>query len=184
MASRFLLGLLKGLFVGATVALVSSYGARLPMPSGTLFAYVLAMGVGGTTGVFAGRAPWREKAWLEALLKGLVGVGVGALLYWLAFRYVNLGVPLGLVRGLAMPAFEAGLPERVSLIEIPLLLLPLVGAAYGALVELDHAGPSDDDTRRDTPRARKPSAKDTRLATASTVEDAELVDERPKNKKT
>ena len=79
MQKRLGIGFLKGLVRGAVVGFGVHLGLRWPLPSGGLLAYLFAMGVGGTAGVFGGRAPWKEGAWLEALLKMIFGVGVGAL---------------------------------------------------------------------------------------------------------
>lgn len=159
MQTRLALGSLKGLAIGTAIGLGVHLGLRWPVPSGGLLAYLLAMGVGGTAGVFGGRAPWKEGAWLEAALKMVFGVGVGALLYWLAARYAPFEIPMP---GGALPWTS-----------VSPLFLPPIGALYGALVELDHDGLE--------PKKRGASSTSSASSTKSkvrvdTVEDAEVVD--------
>lgn len=164
MQKRLGIGFLKGAVIALVVGLGVQLGLRWPTPSGSLLAYLLTMGVGGTAGVFGGRAPWKEGAWLEALLKMLFGVGVGAGLYFLAARYAPLPIPLP---GGAAPWTSAA----------ALYLFP-IGALYGALVELDYEG--GDDKKKDKSSASASAsrtAKETpkvRVA-ESDIEDAEVV---------
>lgn len=132
MGKRLGLGFLKGLVVGAAVGAAIAFGAHWPTPSGGVLAYLLALGVGGTTGIFAGRAPWKEGAWIEASIKGLVGVCAAALLYWLGATYAAAPIP--------WPGADAPVPWT----SIPPLFLAAIGALYGALVELDHDGADEE----------------------------------------
>lgn len=127
MLKRLVIGLLKGLVLGAAIGAGIQYGLRWPIASGGLLGYLLVMGAAGTTGVFAGKPPWREGAWVEALLKGLVGVGIGALLYWLGSTYGAIELPF------------PGMPEATAWTGLPVIFLPAIAAVYGALVELDNS---------------------------------------------
>lgn len=147
MGNRLGLGLLKGLLVGAAIGAGVTFGAHWPTPSGGLLAYLLALGVGGTTGIFAGRAPWKEGAWIEASIKGVVGVCAAALLYWLGASY-------GAGR-ISWP----GHAHPVAWTSLPPLFLAAIGGIYGALVELDHDG---DDVKK--PAAKKSATKARALA--------------------
>ena len=126
MLKRLVVGLLKGLVLGAAIGAGIQYGLQWAVPSGGLFGYLLAMGASGTTGVFAGKPPWREGAWIEALLKGLVGAGIGALLYWLGSSYGALELPF------------PGQSEAMAWTALPVLFLPAIAGVYGSLVELDN----------------------------------------------
>ncbi|AKF09808.1 hypothetical protein [Sandaracinus amylolyticus] len=132
MLKRLVVGLLKGLVLGAAIGagiqygLHSATGGPLLVTSGGLLGYLLAMGTSGTTGVFAGKPPWREGAWIEALLKGLVGVGIGALLYWLGSAYGAVQLPFP---GVGSAAWTA----------LPVIFLPAIAGVYGSLVELDNS---------------------------------------------
>ncbi len=161
MGKRLGIGLLKGLVLGAAIAAGVSFGAHWATPSGGLLAYLLALGVGGTAGIFGGRAPWKEGAWIEAAIKGLVGVGVAALLYWLASTYAAASIPWPSIPG-------PGASERIPWTSIPLLYLSAIGALFGALVELDH---DDGDAKAG---AKKKGATKARVAPSLEIEDADV----------
>lgn len=150
MLKRLLVGLLKGLVIGGAIAAGIQYGLPaahvvLDVPSGGLLGFLLAMGVAGTTGIFAGRPPWQQGAWIEAALKGMVGVGAGALVYWLGSTYGALSVPF------------PGLAEAAPWTSIPVLFLPVISGTYGAVVELDNTG--GDDAQSGKGDAKKSAAK-------------------------
>jgi hypothetical protein len=151
---RLGLGLLKGLLIGAAIGAGITFGLRWPTPSGGLLAYLFALGVGGTTGIFAGKAPWKDGAWVEAILKGVVGVLATAVLYGLASSYAPIAVPW------------PGAESFVAWTALPPLYLAAVAGVYGALVELDH-----DDAEK------KPAAK-TKTSTATTPK-ARVADDTP-----
>lgn len=147
MAARFGLGLLKGLLVGAAIGAGIYFGLHWATPSGQPLAYLLAIGATGTTGIFAGRAPWKEGAWIEAALKGTVGAVVGGGLYWAASHYAG-AVPHVPVVDLAWTA-------------LPPLYLAIVAAVFGGFVELDHTGdvpaPAKKSAAPPPPPPRRPS---------------------------
>lgn len=135
MLKRLVIGLIKGLVVGGAIGAGFTYGLHWSAPSGGLLGFLLAMGAAGTTGVFAGKPPWQQGAWVEALLKGLVGVGVGALAYWLGSTYAagpDLPLP--------------GVAEAAPWTSLPVLFLPAIAGVYGSLVELDNTGDDQDKT--------------------------------------
>lgn len=127
MLKRLGIGLLKGVVVGGAVGAGLHFGLGWTAASG-LLGYLLAMGVGGTAGVLAGRPPWQHEAWVEGVLKAVVGVGVGALLYWLGSSFAPFDVPFVL----------PGAKETVPWTDSPLVLAPVVAGIYAALVELDN----------------------------------------------
>ncbi len=145
MLKRLGLGLLKGLVIGGAIGAGLQYGLG---PFGLhfegLLGFLVAMGVAGTTGVFAGRPPWQQGAWIEATLKGLVGVGVGALLYWVSSRWGQFEIPF------------PQLPEPRSWTALPVVFGPAIAGVYGALVELDNTGGGDEGTtsRKGAKKAR------------------------------
>lgn len=148
MVKRLGLGLLKGLLIGGAIGATFQYG--LGWHGGVvagLLGFLIAMGVSGTTGVFAGRPPWHEGAWIEATLKGLVGVGIGALLYWVSARWASFSVPF------------PGLAESTPWTRLPAVFAPAIAAVYGSLVELDNTGDpgkgaSQAAARKASPKAR------------------------------
>lgn len=134
MLKRLGLGLLKGLLIGGAIGAGLQYGLPELFPNaawsfGGLFGFLTAMGAAGTTGIFAGKPPWHEGAWIEASLKGIVGVGLGALTYWVASKWASFS------------AFQLpGVPEPAKWTELPVLYAPVIAGVYGSLVELDNTG--------------------------------------------
>ncbi|MDQ3033417.1 MAG: hypothetical protein M3Y87_13445 [Myxococcota bacterium] len=128
MVKRLLIGLIKGLVIGGAIGAGIQYGLHWTVTSGGLLGYLFAMGAAGSTGVFAGKPPWRTGAWVEALLKGAFGIGVGALAYWLGATYGAFSLPF--------PGIEEALPWTA----LPVVYLPAIAGVYGSLVELDNTG--------------------------------------------
>lgn len=126
MLKRLGFGLLKGLLIGGAIGAGLQYGLPWVDAAG-LLGFLLAMGVAGTAGVFAGKAPWKNGAWIEALLKGMVGVGLGALAYW-GIGYIPFEVPF------------PGVAGTHALNALPAVFAPAIAGVYGALVELDNTG--------------------------------------------
>lgn len=129
MIARLGIGLLKGLVVGAALGAGFQLGLRWGETTG-LLGFLLAMGIGATAGILCGKAPWRAEAWIEAVLKGVFGVGIAALVYWIGTSYLPWSVPF------ALPYAASG-TEWTSM---PLLYAPVIGALFGMVVELDNDG--------------------------------------------
>jgi len=142
MLRRLLVGCIKGLVLGIGLGLLFQLVLRWTTTP-ELLAYLLSMGTGATVGVLAGRPPWRQESWLESLLKVVAGVGVGAMVYWLAHTYGSFGLPTALL----------GAEEGVPWTSLPALYLPPTAVLFGALVELDNTpdGPAP------KPRPQPPS---------------------------
>lgn len=88
--------------------------------------------IGGLVGMVCGKPPWRQDTFWTSAIKGLVGVGVGIGLFWLGRKLLG-GMHVSLPASLGAP------PDR-SIAELPILLGPLVGAIWGAIVEADDGG--------------------------------------------
>jgi hypothetical protein len=126
---RVLLGLLKGGVVGA---LIGAGAFKIGIGGGFLGTVTYAL-VGGLAGILCGRPPWRQDTFWTTALKGIFGALVGGALYWGAGKLLG-GVHVAFTAKL-------GLPDR-PLVELPILMGPLIGAAWGAFVELDDGGSS------------------------------------------
>jgi len=137
MLKRLLVGWIKGLLFGGAVGAAIHFGLHWSAVD-NLLGFLIAMGACATTGVLTGRAPWQAGAWIESLLKGIVGAGVGALLYWLGTKIGSFALP-----------FDLGLPEGTPWFAAPIVFAPAIASLYGAVIELDNTGES---RRRDRAR--------------------------------
>ncbi len=142
MAFRLLIGLIKGAVIGGALG----YGAhQLGLEGG--WAYVIYGLVGFAVGLFVGRPIWshlidRKSTVWTSLLKGIFGFGVGVGLYALAHNV------------LPDPAFTlAG--ETHQLTGWPYLFGGMIGALYGAWIEVDDAPAAEsEDAKGGKPAAR------------------------------
>src|SRR5215470_2655032 len=132
---RLILGLCKGAIVGAALG----FGAEQVGLDGG-WGYVVYGIVGFVVGLLVGRPIWSHlldkgsTIW-TSVLKGLVGFGVGAGLYALAHRV--LGDPVF--------AFAGQAPRGLT--DWTYLFGGIVGAVYGAWVEIDDAPAKKQDAK-------------------------------------
>ena len=123
---RLVLGLLKGAVIGAALGFAAE---QIGLEGG--WGYVLYGIVGFAVGLLVGRPVWSHlidkgnTIW-TSVLKGLVGFGVGAGLYAIAHKAV--GDPTLVLGGQSRPFTDW-----------TYVFGGLVGAIYGAWVELDDA---------------------------------------------
>ena len=129
MLKRLLIGLAKGLVTGGALGALFQLGLGWPSAAG-LLGYLLAMGAAATAGTVAGKPPWRQEAWIEGVLKSGFGLGIGALLFWVATSFLSFDLPFAL----------GPIPAGVPWVSQPLLMLPPIAAVYGAIIELDNTG--------------------------------------------
>lgn len=144
MLKRLIIGVIKGLLVGAAIGSAFHFGLGWTTAAG-LLGYLLAMGSGATAGVLAGKPPWRQQAWIESVLKSVAGLGVGALAYWVASTWLGFTLPFD------VPGVAAGTPWT----EMTVGISTVTAAVFGALVELDN---TDDDSKSKPGRKVRVSA--------------------------
>jgi hypothetical protein len=120
---RLVIGLFKGGLIGFGVGMLSWRIGMTGVP-----AFVDAGLVGALVGIFGGRPPWRQDTIWTPLLKGFFGIVIGIGLYWVAHKFLY-GVRLDF-------AVKLGAPDK-PIPDVPVVLGPLIGAVWGALVELD-----------------------------------------------
>jgi hypothetical protein len=138
---RVVLGLLKG---GAVGALIGWGALKLGIGAGAAAVACYAL-IGGLAGIIAGKPPWKQDTFWTSALKGLFGLVVGIALYFGARRLL----------GGTHAAFTTawGIPDR-PLVEVPLLLGPIIGAAWGIFVEIDDSvGGGDKAAAKAKPKA-------------------------------
>ncbi|MBI2896264.1 MAG: hypothetical protein HYY06_22090 [Deltaproteobacteria bacterium] len=146
---RFVVGLLKGGLLGG--ALGAGLWALFPAGAPAFLEYLLYGLVGAAAGAICGTPPWRRGAWIGAVLKGVVGVGVGIGIYVLVRSYVNVPIPLTMFA-----------PDQRLLSHEYFVLAPIVGIAYGLLIELDDGG-SRAAEQYAKPTARKKDVEDIKV---------------------
>ena len=161
MLKRLVVGLVKGMMIGAIIGCGFHFGLgwQTTAAGGGLLAYLMAMGSGATAGVLAGKPPWRQQAWIESVLKGVAGIGLGALTYWVSSQWGSF----------ALPSFVPGL-GGTPWTESTLLINVSAAAVFGTLVELDNTGGS-------TPKRKSKTAQKVRVSAPAEVETAELADD-------
>ena len=139
---RVILGLLKGGLIGAAIG---AGAFKLGITGGFLALVVYAV-IGGVVGMLCGRPPWRQDTFWTTALKGIFGAVIGGALYWGAGKLFG-GAHLAFVTKLGAPA------DR-PLIDIPALLGPAIGAAWGLFVEVDDGGSSDKAAAKAAPKKK------------------------------
>ncbi|MEM7448791.1 MAG: hypothetical protein AAF355_11170 [Myxococcota bacterium] len=139
MLKRLFFGALKGFFLGGLLAVGVVFGLRWSAPS-MLLNYLLSMGFGATAGVLLGTTPWRQKNWIESVLKSVGGVLFGALIYWTSCTFLSVTVPFDL----------PGIPAATEWTRTPILYGPWVTALFGSIVELDNTMESDSSSKAHT----------------------------------
>ena len=88
---------------------------------------VVAMAVAASVSGLVRRPPWRQKSAAEALLRIVLGFGVGALIAWLTARFLDAPLPF------AVPPLERG----VSWLEHASVFAAFVGTVTGLLVSIE-----------------------------------------------
>lgn len=167
-------GLGKGLGLGLCLGLVLTHALGWPMPAGSLLGYLASMAVAGSTGIAGGKAPWREGAWLVALLKAVAGVAAGAFLYWVLCVHVDAALPAEVVALLGIPgAAEDG---SISWVAYAPLSLAAIAGVFGLFVELDHLAGDDEPAPRAKAAATAPKKSGAKVERAA-LENADTVAE-------
>lgn len=126
MLRRALIGVIKGVVLGALLAIVLIKGLSL-VTFGGLLGYVVIAAAGAVAGLVTGKPAWAPEAKVEALLKTVVGAVLACLALFGLRRW--LAVPVDLT------AFGAG---QGSWGELPATSLPLILGLLGLVFELDN----------------------------------------------
>ncbi|MCA9630890.1 MAG: hypothetical protein KC766_24660 [Myxococcales bacterium] len=130
MIGRFLLGLIKGVVVGAVVAVVLVKGLGI-VTWGAVVAYVAAVVTGLLTALVSGKAIWVRDAGVENAIKAVAGVLIAVVGMYGVRRWLPYSVDLSLL--------QAG-SGRLG--DLPAAALPLVGTLLALMFEIDNTGES------------------------------------------
>lgn len=159
MLRRFGIGLIKGLLVGGLMLSALLFGLKM-VAVPVWAAYLLAVGVGALTGLIAGKPIWQKEARIEAGLKAVAGMVLGALAMFALSKWGAALVKPELLQSLApAPALPAG-QAAPALTGTSITFLPLVSIVLGLFFELDNTPvpeekkDKDDDNTPSPPRAR------------------------------
>jgi hypothetical protein len=126
--TRAALGLLKGGLLGGAVG-YGAFRAGIAVASCCGWTLWVVYGaVGAVAGLLCGRPFWRHDTLWTPALKAVFGALVGAGLFALARRSFDPAIVLW--------------GRALQLSSWPFLFGPVVGATYGALMELDDGAPS------------------------------------------
>ncbi len=123
---RLAIGTLAGLVLGIALGLGFALGLGWSTTTG-LLSTLLAGGAGATAAAFIGKPPWEQSGFLEPALRMIVGVALGAMLVFVASRFLSGEVPYALF----------GAPEGTLWFEMPALYVPFVTTIYGAFLGLE-----------------------------------------------
>jgi hypothetical protein len=171
MLKRLIGGLVKGVLVGALLAVVLVKGLGITA-LGAAVAYPAAVVAGILTALVAGKPIWARGAWIEVVLKGVAGSVLAAGFMFALRRWVHLPLDLS---GLGAGVGAAG--------ELAATSLPAVATLLAILFDLDNTGdePADSrapaDGRQPVRVANQPSEEDLDLENA---EEEDLVDHAPR----
>jgi hypothetical protein len=128
---RLLIGVLKGLLLGALVG----YGLAAAGMSWPFMFYVGASVVGVLIALVAGKPIWAEDARIEVGMKALAGAILAPGLMWLARTFLSVGLPFDVssLPGLAM------LPSHgLTLGTFSVSALAMVAALLGGFYDVDN----------------------------------------------
>lgn len=178
MLGRLIVGIVKGLIVGALVgfALVK---LGLAAPPGVI-AYLAAAAAGVLVGLVAGKPIWAKDAKIEAGMKAFVGALLGAALMYPARRWLTMPLPFDL-HELAAP--NASLDQTVATLGgTAMTSLAAIAALLGAFYEVDN-DPADE--AKEAPAGAKSSkgAEKKRVAEPEPEDDEEDAEDESEKKR-
>jgi hypothetical protein len=161
MLKRLVYGLVKGLLIGGTFAIlmiqvlgVTSFGA--------IIGYLTALVLGAVTGLVAGKPIWKHGAKIEAGLKAAVGAGISLAILFAMRKWLPLEVDFS--------SLGAG---KGALGELPVLSLPLISTFLAVVFELDNTDevPATDERAAIAPPRQRVSEDDAELEADAELED-------------
>lgn len=137
MLARLLIGIVKGLIVGALVGFgLAKLGLAAP---GAVVAYLAAALTGVLIGLVAGKPIWAKDAKVEAGMKAFVGALLGAGLMYAARRWLTMELPVSIG---ALSAANSSLGEASTsagtLGGTAMTSLAAIAAVLGGFYEADN----------------------------------------------
>jgi hypothetical protein len=170
MLGRLLIGIVKGLIVGALVGFgLVKLGFAAP---GAVLAYLAAALTGVLIGLIAGKPIWAKDAKIEAGMKAFVGALLGAGLMYAARRFLTMPVPLSLgPLGAPNLALGEGASTPGTIGGLAITSLAAIAALLGGFYEADN-DPSEAEAAPPTAN-RKAASSGQRIATGGAADEAD-----------
>jgi hypothetical protein len=133
MPVRLIVGLLKGLVLGAFVGYgLAAAGFGIP---GALVAYASAALLGVLVALVAGKPIWAKGARIEVGMKALAGALLAPGILWLVRRFVAMALPFDAG---ALPGLEALSGQSATVGTFAVTSLALVAATLAAFYDVDN----------------------------------------------
>lgn len=156
MLGRLLIGIVKGLLVGALIGFgLAKLGFAAPM---AIIAYLAAAVTGVLIGLVAGKPIWAKDAKIEAGMKAFVGALLGAGLMYAARRWLTMPLPIALG---PLSAANVSLGEAATstgtLGGMAVTSLAAIAALLGGFYEVDN-DPSEGSSTPNTSGKRAPAS--------------------------
>jgi hypothetical protein len=170
MLGRLLIGIVKGLLVGALLGFaLAKLGFAAP---GAIVAYLAAAATGVLIGLVAGKPIWAKDAKIEAGMKAFVGALLGAGLMYAARRWLTMPVPLiGPLWAANTSLGEAATSSTGTVGGMAITSLAAIAALLGGFYEADN-DPSEGEHTPEAGAKRAP-ASNKRIAAHEAGEEAD-----------
>lgn len=180
MLGRLLIGLVKGLLVGALVGFgLAKLGFAAPI---AVVAYLGAAVAGVLTGLVAGKPIWAKDAKIEAGMKAFVGALLAAGLMYAARRFLTMPLPIALGElGGANASLGEAAGSAGTIGGLAMTSLASVAGLLGGFYEVDN-DPSEAETAP-SGKAKKSAEGGKRIAAEALDDEAEELDEEPEKKR-
>ena len=163
MPVRFILGLLKGLILGALVGYgLAAVGFGLP---GVLVAYGSAALLGVLVALVAGKPIWAKDARIEVGMKAVAGALLAPGILWLVRHFIGMQLPFDAG---ALPGLEALAGQTPAVGMFAVTSMALVASVLAAFYDVDN----EPESKSSASKARG-AASTQRIASSSTSGDAE-----------
>jgi hypothetical protein len=170
MLGRLLIGIVKGLIVGALVGFgLAKLGFAAPV---AVIAYLAAALSGVLIGLIAGKPIWAKDAKIEAGMKAFAGALLGAGLMYAARRFLTMPVPIPLGElGAANLSLGEAPGAQGSIGGLAITSLAAITALLGGFYEADN-DPSEAEAAPPN-RAKKAPPKGQRIAASEVADEAD-----------
>lgn len=180
MLGRLIVGIVKGLVVGAIAGFVLvKLGMAAP---GAIVAYLAAAATGVLVGLVAGKPIWAKDAKIEAGMKAFVGALLGAALMYPVRRFLTMPIPFSMGElAAANTSLEQATNAAPTFGGVAMTSLAAIAAVLGGFYEADN-DPSDESKDKKA-EATGGASSGKRIAAAGAEEEEEEAEEEADKKR-